>query len=218
VGAFLAGLRLGILVVLALLGASTWWRRTNVGEAKPPAAVPRIVAPAPAAVPAEDAPGAPARVSAISDSDVERLRARKLFMPVEGFDLGRLRDGFHEPRSGHVHAAIDLLAPRGTRVRAVDDGVVRRLLVTGRGGISLYQFDSEGRYCYFYAHLERYVPFLSEGKPVRKGEVLGYVGNTGNAAGGAPHLHFAIFRLDDDAKWWSGTPVNPFPLWASGRP
>jgi len=198
-------------------GASAWWRRAHVGEARPPAVAPRSGAPIPAAVPAEDAAEAPAPVSAISDSDVQRLRGRKLFMPVEGFDLGRLRDGFHEPRSDHVHAAIDLLAPRGTRVRAVDDGVVRKLLVTGRGGISIYQFDSEGRYCYFYAHLERYVPFLSEGKPVRKGDVLGYVGNTGNAAGGAPHLHFAIFRLDDDAKWWSGTPVNPFPLWASGR-
>ena len=216
-GAFLAGLRLGILVVLTMWGASAWWRRAHVGEARPPAVAPRSGAPIPAAVPAEDAAEAPAPVSAISDSDVQRLRGRKLFMPVEGFDLGRLRDGFHEPRSDHVHAAIDLLAPRGTRVRAVDDGVVRKLLVTGRGGISIYQFDSEGRYCYFYAHLERYVPFLSEGKPVRKGDVLGYVGNTGNAAGGAPHLHFAIFRLDDDAKWWSGTPVNPFPLWASGR-
>jgi murein DD-endopeptidase MepM/ murein hydrolase activator NlpD len=96
----------------------------------------------------------------------------------------------------------------------VDDGVIRKLVVTARGGISIYQFDPEGLYCYFYAHLDRYAAFLYEGKPVRKGEVIGFVGSTGNATGGAPHLHFAIFRLDDDAKWWSGTPLNPFPLWA----
>jgi murein DD-endopeptidase MepM/ murein hydrolase activator NlpD len=217
VGAFIAGLRLGVVVVLTVLGASAWWRVAR-SDAPTPGAPRPAPAGLPTAAPATDGTAdAPARVAPISDADVERLRSRRLVMPVEGFDLSRLRDGFNDPRQGHVHAAIELLAPRGTRIRAVDDGVVRRLITTGRGGISIYQFDAEGRYCYFYAHLDRYAAFLSEGKAVRKGEVLGFVGSTGNAAGGAPHLHFAIFRLDDDAKWWSGTPVNPFPVWAPDR-
>jgi murein DD-endopeptidase MepM/ murein hydrolase activator NlpD len=59
---------------------------------------------------------------------------------------------------------------------------------------------------------------LDEGMRVKKGDVLGYVGSTGNAPVEAPHLHFAIFKLGPEKKWWEGTPVNPFPVFAPTKP
>jgi murein DD-endopeptidase MepM/ murein hydrolase activator NlpD len=84
---------------------------------------------------------------------------------------------------------------------------------SGAGGIAVYQFDQKGEYGYYYAHLHGYAPGLKEGLAVRRGDVLGYVGTTGNAPESAPHLHFAVFRVEDPARWWGGTPVNPYPLW-----
>ena len=214
VGAFLAGLRLGLLALLAIFGASIWWRQARPGSAGPrtPAAtLERMSLPDRARPPLPDVGTLP-----MSDAEIDRLRARSLLMPVEGYDLKRLRDGFREARGSRVHSAIDLMAARGTRVRAVDDGVVRKLMTSARGGVSVYQLDPEGRYCYYYAHLDRYAPFLAEGKPIRKGEVLGYVGSTGNAPEHAPHLHFAVYKLHDPSRWWDGTALNPYPVWAGG--
>jgi murein DD-endopeptidase MepM/ murein hydrolase activator NlpD len=214
VGAFLAGLRLGLLAVLAIFGASFWWRQTRPGSAGPtmrPATPPRVSLRDPGEPSLPDVGPLPT-----SDAEIDRLRARSLLVPVEGYDLKRLRDGFREARGARVHNAIDLMAARGTRVRAVDDGVVRKLITSARGGVSIYQLDPEGRYCYYYAHLDRYAPFLAEGKPIRKGEVLGYVGSTGNAPEHAPHLHFAVYRLRDPGRWWDGTALNPYPVWAGG--
>jgi murein DD-endopeptidase MepM/ murein hydrolase activator NlpD len=154
-------------------------------------------------------------VAPLDDADVERLRGRSLQVPVDGYDPAALRDNFKEPRGRRVHEALDLMAPRGTPVRAVDAGVIRRLARSGLGGITIYQVDPDGLYCYYYAHLERYAPFLREGQTVQKGDVIGAVGSTGNAPPGAPHLHFAIFRLQDPERWWQGTPVNPYRLWAA---
>jgi peptidoglycan LD-endopeptidase LytH len=213
VGAFLAGLRLGLLAVLAIFGASFWWRSARperFGGPAVPWARERVSLREPAASLPEAAPSSP------ESAEVDRLRARSLLMPVEGYDLKRLRDGFREARGKRAHNAIDLMAARGTRIRAVDDGAIRKLMNSPRGGVSIYQLDPEGRYCYYYAHLDRYAPFLSEGKPVRKGEVLGYVGTTGNAPEHAPHLHFAVYKLHDPRRWWDGTAVNPYPLWAGG--
>jgi murein DD-endopeptidase MepM/ murein hydrolase activator NlpD len=208
-----SGLRAGWLMSLAVLAGSLWWRTlarpdTTHASAAPYPQVP-LSRPAEADVPAE--PSGPP----VSGPDIERLRARRLLMPVDGYDLRNLRDGFRESRGDHVHQAIDLMAPRGTLVHAADDGTVRKLLTSGRGGLSVYEFDLEGRYCYYYAHLDHYAPFLVEGKPVRKGDVLGYVGSTGNAPENAPHLHFAIFKLEDGQRWWRGRPVNPYDIWAS---
>ena len=148
-------------------------------------------------------------------SDYDRLRARQLLLPVDGYDPAKLRDSFLEPRINRAHEAIDLLAPRGTRVLATDDGVIRKLSSGSRGGTSIYQLDSAGGYGYYYAHLDRYAPFLREGQEVRKGDLIGYVGTTGNAPAGTPHLHFAITRVDDPRRWWAGRPVNPFVIWSA---
>lgn len=140
----------------------------------------------------------------------QELRGRRLEFPVEGYDRDKLTDTFNEARAGHVHEAADIMAPRNTPVRAVEAGTVARLLSNASGGITLYQLDPSARYIYYYAHLERYADGLREGAKVDRGQVLGYVGTSGNAPRTAPHLHFAIFRVVDPKQWWRGAPVNPY--------
>jgi murein DD-endopeptidase MepM/ murein hydrolase activator NlpD len=146
--------------------------------------------------------------------DLETLRGRRLEVPVEGIARTALRDSFAEGRGGRVHEAIDILAPRGTAIVAVEDGRIEKLFTSKLGGLTIYQFDPTRTYCYYYAHLDRYADGLKEGQTVKRGQVIGYVGSTGNAAPDAPHLHFTIFKLDGDKRWWKGAPINPFPLWA----
>lgn len=110
------------------------------------------------------------------------------------------------------HGAIDILAPRGTPVFAADDGVVKKLFTSHAGGLTIYQFDPDARWCYYYAHLDGYAAGLREGQQVHRGEVIGYVGTSGNAPRNTPHLHFAVVRLDPDRRWWGGTPTDPYPL------
>src|SRR5262249_22606043 len=102
-------------------------------------------------------------------------------VPIDGFDIEAMKGGFVEQRAGHQHEAVDLLAPRNTPVHAVEDGTVAKLFNSKAGGITLYQFDPSGRLCYYYAHLERYADDIHEGDTVKQGEVIGYVGTSGNA-------------------------------------
>lgn len=178
---------------------------------------------APPAVLADELPLAPEAPDAsvvVGDSDLERLRGRNLVFPVLGFDLRRLHDSFDEPRDGsRRHAALDLLAPRGTPVLAVDDGAVAKLHDSvGKGGLSIYHFDPSDTYCYYYAHLDRYAAGLRDGTPLSKGDVVGYVGSTGNAPPQTPHLHFAVFKLGPEKRWGHGVSINAFALWAPKRP
>jgi murein DD-endopeptidase MepM/ murein hydrolase activator NlpD len=144
---------------------------------------------------------------------VEVLRRRNLKVPVEGVDDDDLYDTFTDARGGgRSHQAIDIMAPRGTPVLSVEDGRVAKLFDSKQGGLSIYVFDPSGIYCYYYAHLDRYADGLKEGQVVKRGEVIGFVGSTGNAAENAPHLHFGIFRLGPDRQWWKGTPINPYPV------
>lgn len=148
----------------------------------------------------------------ISDSAaVAALRTRNLELPVDGIGRDDLRDNFFDARNGRTHEALDIMAPRHTEVRAVDEGTIVKLFNSrGGGGITIYQFDRSRTFCYYYAHLDRYAPELREGQHVRRGDLIGYVGNTGNASATAPHLHFAIFRLTPERLWWKGEPVNPY--------
>ena len=104
------------------------------------------------------------------------------------------------------------MAPRGTPVLAVDDGTIRKLFHSRAGGLTVYQFDPGEIYCYYYAHLDRYADGLIERMKVRRGDVIGYVGSTGNASPAAPHLHFAIFLLGPEKRWSEGKAINPYPL------
>jgi len=131
--------------------------------------------------------------------------------PIRGLALADLRDTFEEVHNGHRHEAIDILEPRGTPVHAVVSGTIRKLFFSNRGGNTIYQFDETGVYCYYYAHLDRYAKELREGMHVEHGDVIGFVGSTGNADALTPHLHFAIFELEPERRWWKGKAVNPYP-------
>lgn len=140
------------------------------------------------------------------------LAARAIAMPIDGVAGRALHDTFTDRRTGGSHEALDILAPRGTPVRAVDDGKLVKLFTSVPGGLTVYQFDGSSRLAYYYAHLDRYAENLREGMPLRRGDVIGYVGTTGNAPPDVPHLHFAVFVLDADKRWWKGTAINPYPV------
>ena len=136
-----------------------------------------------------------------------------LLLPVQGIAAHALVDTFSDARSGgRIHDAIDIMAPEGTPVVAVADGTVEKLFDSKLGGLTLYQFNADRTLAYYYAHLQGYAPGIAERQAIRRGQVIGYVGSTGNANPDAPHLHFAVFQLGPEQRWWEGTAVNPYPL------
>jgi peptidoglycan LD-endopeptidase LytH len=137
----------------------------------------------------------------------------KLIVPVQGVRPDQLLDTFADARSeGRVHDAIDIPAASGTPVIAATDGQIVKLFQSERGGTTIYQLSNDQKLIFYYAHLQRYADGLSEGKFVRQGEVIGYVGDTGNAGAGNYHLHFSIAIATDPKRWWEGTNINPYPL------
>ncbi|MCC7052378.1 MAG: M23 family metallopeptidase [Gemmatimonadaceae bacterium] len=170
--------------------------------------------PAPPAIgPAADERLYDGRRGVVTEDDLARLRARQLAVPVLGRYPADVSDTFRAGRSGgRQHNASDIMAPRGTLVLSADDGVIQRLSSNALGGITVYATDVEERFVYYYAHLEAYAPDLAVGQRVRRGDVLGYVGTTGNAPPDAPHLHFQIMRVLDRSRLWDGVPVDPRPF------
>jgi peptidoglycan LD-endopeptidase LytH len=164
-----------------------------------------------AITPGKAAKAAPAEAS-ISATDVEVLQRRRLAIPVKGVDAAQLRDNFEETRGKRKHEAIDILAPKGTHVIAAGDGRVAKLFTSAAGGLTVYQIDPDERFIYYYAHLDRYAEGLKEGVVLKKGDLVGYVGTSGNAPKNTPHLHFTIFRLGPTKQWWKGTALNPYPF------
>jgi murein DD-endopeptidase MepM/ murein hydrolase activator NlpD len=153
---------------------------------------------------------APRPEPVIGPPPAEALEGRDLLVPVEGVEPDKLVRSFSDARGGRKHEALDILAPRNTPVKAVEGGTIARLFSSKAGGITIYQFDPSEQYCYYYAHLERYAEGLAEGNTVRKGQVIGFVGTSGNAPKDTPHLHFAIFQLTAAKRWWEGTPIDPY--------
>jgi peptidoglycan LD-endopeptidase LytH len=138
-----------------------------------------------------------------------------LMIPVEGIRPEQLRDTYNDARDGgRTHHAIDIMAPRGSPVLAAADGRVLKLRTGATGGITIYQVGRDGRTLYYYAHLQRYADGVREGKEVRQGELIAYVGDTGNAGRGNYHLHFSVGRLTNPARWWESENVDPYPLLA----
>lgn len=146
------------------------------------------------------------------------LAVRPLVVPVQGVAPSDLVDTYTQGRGSRTHEAIDIMAPRGTPVYAVDDGTVAKLFNSKPGGLTVYHFDPERNLAYYYAHLDRYADGLKEGRKLRRGDLIGYVGSTGNADPTGPHLHFAVFRLGPDKRWWQGDPVNPYPALRRAQP
>ncbi|HEY2382651.1 MAG TPA: M23 family metallopeptidase [Terriglobia bacterium] len=130
--------------------------------------------------------------------------------PLQGLKPGDLHDTFKEVHNGHPHEAIDIMAPRGTPVHAVVPGTIRKLFLSKAGGNTIYEFDEAGQYCYYYAHLDRYTDGLREGMHIMPGDIIGYVGSTGDADARAPHLHFAVFELGPGKEWWKGKAIDPY--------
>jgi murein DD-endopeptidase MepM/ murein hydrolase activator NlpD len=148
-----------------------------------------------------------------SAPEAKDLAARHLTIPVEGIPADKLVRSYHDARTGgREHEALDILAPRNTPVVAVENGTIAKLFLSKAGGNTIYQFDPGRDYAYYYAHLERYADGLREGRQVHRGDVIGYVGTTGNAPKNTPHLHFAVFRLTPDKRWWEGTPIDPYDI------
>lgn len=205
-----------LLVAGALALAGVEGFRRLASDAVPaPAEEAGFVAPL---VPATIAPAADAPRTAVPAADVlpaatgEEAAALRsgLVVPVAGIARSELRDTYTEPRGDRIHEAIDILAPRGTPVLSADGGRVLRLHESEAGGLMVYASDPSGRFILLYGHLDRYAEGLADGSPVARGQVIGYVGTTGNARG-TPHLHFAVHR-GTPAAWWVGVPLNPYPL------
>jgi murein DD-endopeptidase MepM/ murein hydrolase activator NlpD len=150
----------------------------------------------------------------VQDAEIDSAAfGRNIIIPVQGVAAADIRDTFDEARGPErKHEATDILAPRGTPVFAVDDGEIEKLFSSKPGGLTIYHFDPTGQYCYYYAHLDRYADGIREDMKVKRGDVIGYVGTTGNAPPDTPHLHFGIFKLGPEKRWWEGTPINPYPI------
>ncbi len=141
----------------------------------------------------------------------------QLVIPVLNVRPDDLSDSFLAERDGgaRLHEAIDIMAPKGTSVIAAAPGTIERIYQSETGGNSLYIRSTDKQTIFYYAHLDKYAPGLKEGQKVRRGQRLGAVGTTGNAAPDAPHLHFSIMRTTKDAQWWEPTnAINPYPYLA----
>lgn len=155
-----------------------------------------------------------------SGSAAGALRARRLMVPVAGVYPGSVKNTFYAPRDGgrRRHNALDIMAPAGTPIVSADDGEVLAVRWTGKGGKVIYATDPARRFVYFYAHLQDYHARSVPGRRVKRGDVLGYVGSTGNAKASAPHLHFQVRVYPRTHDWPTGTPVNPYGTFAqAGR-
>ena len=222
---FLAGVLVGANVVYFVL------RQASPPVADAPAAVapavddaPRPTARVSNAAPAIATPPAtattvhPPMPATIAATAVPQPATGSLLIPVAGVAAGQLTDTFNDTRDGtRRHEALDIMAARGTPVLAASDGTVAKLFTSVPGGLTIYEFDPSGTYAYYYAHLDHYAPGLAEGKVLKRGDVIAYVGSTGNASADAPHLHFAIFVLGPEKQWWKGTAIDPYPLLAKSR-
>jgi murein DD-endopeptidase MepM/ murein hydrolase activator NlpD len=172
-----------------------------------------------ARVSTEPRPEAIPRSSTAHLSPEAALAAKGLIIPVKGVDPSRIRDSYTAGRGGgRTHDAVDIMAPRGTPVIAADAGTIFRLRQNAAGGITIYQLDPDERFIYYYAHLDRYETGLKEGMKIRQGDVLGFVGTTGNAPDNIPHLHFQVMLYRGRGQYWGGDAINPHPfLTGSGR-
>jgi murein DD-endopeptidase MepM/ murein hydrolase activator NlpD len=141
------------------------------------------------------------------------IKPGALTIPVAGVRPEQLRDTYNETRAeGRTHNALDIMASCGAPVVAAFAGKIIKLFNSERGGVTIYQMDADNRTVYYYAHLARYADGLAEGRLAQQGEVIGYVGDTGNAGPGNCHLHFAIWTVTDPKRYWHGESINPYPL------
>ena len=128
---------------------------------------------------------------------------RVLPMPVDGVRPRQLRDTWNGPRpGGRQHKGIDIFAKRGTPIRSTTPGIVVTVGTNKLGGHIVWVYGPNGEW-HYYAHLERFAD-IQPGDVIGAGTVLGYVGDSGNAKGTPPHLHYGIYPA-------AGGAMNPYP-------
>lgn len=127
-----------------------------------------------------------------------------LEFPVQGRTAAAVKSTFGDPRDGghRDHHGIDIFAPRETPVLAAADGLVSWVGTNRLGGNVVWIWNPTRGQSHYYAHLSRHA--VATGQPVSAGDVVGYVGNTGNALSTAPHLHFGIYSRGEG-------PIDPLP-------
>ncbi|HEY6246816.1 MAG TPA: M23 family metallopeptidase [Pyrinomonadaceae bacterium] len=221
-----------VTVVVCLAVVSVWVLHRRRGgqiafrtpplQALPSPSAENVIAPSPtpslsSSPILSQAPSAEASVTSTpqtpSPSPESFVGVLNLIVPVAGVRREQLIDTFSEARSeGRTHDAIDIPAPAGTQVLAAADGEVVRLFQSERGGTTIYQISADRKLVFYYAHLQGYAANLHEGQYVHQGDVIAYVGDTGNAGLGNFHLHFSIAILNDPKRYWEGTNINPYPL------
>jgi murein DD-endopeptidase MepM/ murein hydrolase activator NlpD len=217
--------RHGGLIITALAACFSvgilvgWWLRSGapmpaVSNAVAATTGEALVAPAAPATPMARTMSAPLPSVAPTPGAgaIADLRGRGLRVPIDDAAVEAMKGGFDERRDagGRPHEAVDILAPRNTPIHAVEDGTIAKLFESKAGGLTVYQYDPSGRFCYYYAHLERYAAGLGDGQRVSRGDVIGFVGTSGNAPANTPHLHFAVFELESDRHWWKGRAIDPY--------
>ena len=225
-----------VVLIVAGLAVQIWWRPRHAALGPPatnlnrepvatpilgtPATTPTPTAPATAQSPAtqsvEETPPPQTDQASSPPFNPSFVGTLKLIIPVAGVKPNQLLDTFTDARSeGRVHDAIDIPAPAGTPVLAAADGEIVKLFPSERGGTTIYQLSSDRKLVFYYAHLQRYADGLAVGKFAKQGEVIAYVGDTGNAGVGNFHLHFGIAKVTSPGRWSGGEPINPYPLLAN---
>jgi len=156
---------------------------------------------------------APSGTATVTHGDVDLL-VHEIAVPLRGIDPDSLRSTFDAPRAGGLrrHEALDIMAPRLTPIISAAKGRVLKLFTSVAGGLMVYAADSSERFILMYAHLDHYASGVRDGMQLERGELIGYVGSTGNASATAPHLHFAILRSADVKRWSKGTAIDPLPV------
>jgi len=139
----------------------------------------------------------------VAPSQGQAVAAPRYVFPVFG-ENGQFSSDYGAPRAGTGwHQGNDIFAPIGTPVLAVSDGVLSKVGVNTLGGNRLWLTDDLGN-AYYYAHMSGYAAHVADGVRVKAGEIIGFVGNTGQAITTPPHLHFEIHPGD-------GPSVDPYP-------
>ncbi|MCX7193729.1 MAG: M23 family metallopeptidase [Proteobacteria bacterium] len=214
---FLSGVLLGVLMFF--LGAGAPVPTVMSAMRASTAVAPPIAIPGPAQVDMAE-PSSIQRVASTRFAPavvIVKPVTNQLLIPVAGVSASQLSDTFNQARGiDRRHEALDIPAPKGTHVFAVADGKVAKLFDSKPGGLTIYQFDISEKFVYYYAHLDRYAEGIEEGILLKRGDLIGYVGATGNAA--TPHLHFTIFELGPEKQWWKGSAINPFTLLGGVQP
>lgn len=193
------------LLVALLVTGSAVTMQSGIGQDRDPDPI-ATDAYLPVSAPVPVAPAMPVVDTALLELGAE------LLIPVQGIAASDLRDNFHQDRGERRHDAIDILAPHETPVLSATAGRVLHLAENDRGGLMVFTTDARERFVMLYAHLDDYADGLEAGMPLARGQLLGYVGSSGNAERDTPHLHFAIKRVDGGPRWSRGTAVNPYPL------